>query len=339
TILGSVLGGALASRVGLKALLAGAAVLAASSQMLLLIVGLSEPGANSALPMLLAATGMLGLGFGIAAAPLNAFPALLFPRRADSALLALHTVIGLGFSVGPLIAGALVARGQWVAFPGGTLVLGLGLALAAVWARLPAPASPPVEVGGASVSWSTLGVFGLIAVLYAFAEGSFSNWAAVFLHDGRGVEEATAALALSAFWAALTVGRLALAGVVARVSAEMVWLLLLPAMAGVFLLLPLARGAWSGIGLFVLAGLSTSAFFPLTVAIASKRFPGREPLISSLLIAALMVGVGGGSFLLGALREQASFESIYRISAIYPAGALALALPLVLWGRTARNNS
>ncbi|MBL4686806.1 MAG: hypothetical protein JKY37_19570, partial [Nannocystaceae bacterium] len=72
-----------------------------------------------------------------------------------------------------------------------------------------------------------------------------------------------------------------------------------------------------GLALFAVAGLACSAFFPITLALATQRFPGRAPAIASVLVATLAVGIGSGSFLLGALRELASFDMLYRISALY----------------------
>lgn len=326
TVVGSIIGGALAARIGLRPLLVASGVLAALSQGLLLVVGRMEGGSPNALGVLLVATAAVGFGFGLSAAPLNAYPGRLFFAHRDSALVALHALLGTGFALGPLIVSALATAGAWLLFPGLGIGLGVVLTVLAVVARLPRKrVRRETERAAAPLAWQTLGLFAAVAVLYAFAEGSFSNWASVFLHDARGVRESTAALAISGFWGALTAGRLVVSALVTRLSARGIWLALPLAMAAVFLLLPFAAGPLTGVSLFVLAGLSASAFFPLTVAIASRRFAGHEALVSSVLTAALMVGVGGGSFLLGAVRESASFETIYRWSALYPLGAFAMA--------------
>lgn len=333
TVVGSLLGGALASRVGLRALLVAACVTSGASQVALLAVGFLASA--HALPVLLVATGLAGLGFGLAAAPLNSLPGALFPLRRDSALLALHTAIGAGFSVGPVLVGTLVDAGRWALFPGLVAVAALSLAVVAMGAEL-APSLPTKAKRSRGTPSALVGLFALVAVFYAFAEGTFSNWAAVFLHEHRGVSESMATVALAGFWAALTIGRLASAALVTRVASEKVWLALPVAMIAALLLLPLASGATSGIALFFFAGLACSGFFPLTVAIASKRFAGSEALVSSLLIAALMLGVGGGSFALGAMRELGSFDFLYRLAALYPIAALLLgAIALALTARSA----
>jgi hypothetical protein len=45
-----------------------------------------------------------------------------------------------------------------------------------------------------------------ICVLYAFAEGTFGNWAVLYLQNVKQLPEPIAASALSAFWAALVGG-------------------------------------------------------------------------------------------------------------------------------------
>jgi fucose permease len=322
TIVGSLLGGALARKIGLRALLVASSCAGLLSQLVLLSV-VALPS-NAVLPALLLGAGLMGLGFGGAAAPLNAYPGLLFPGRRDSALVALHTVLGAGFSLGPVLVGVLVASELWAVFPA-VVAVGNGL-MAVSGARVALPAQRPIESGRpvSAQSWAPLLVLSVIAVLYALAEGTFSNWASIYLHDARGVTEPLAALAISGFWATLTLGRLGAAAIVTRLAPLKLWLALPLAMIAVFLLLPYARGATTGIGLFCAAGLASSAFFPLTVAIANARYPGQEALVSSVLTAALMLGVGAGSFTLGALREDLSFDEIYRLSALYPLFAFAL---------------
>jgi predicted MFS family arabinose efflux permease len=119
---------------------------------------------------------------------------------------------------------------------------------------------------------------------------------------------------------------------VLRVPTQAVWLALPALMIVTFLLLPLAQGAALGIGLFALAGLACSSFFPLTITLIARAFPQHVAWASSMMIAALMVGVGVGSFVFGPLREVLSFAPLYRLSALYPALALLLAFLAVRSG-------
>ncbi|MGH8497537.1 MAG: hypothetical protein ACRERV_01800 [Methylococcales bacterium] len=87
----------------------------ALSQLLLAGTPLLSP--DTAFPIILLGTASLGFGFGLSGAPLNGFPPLFFPLRRDTAIVALHTFLGLGLAVGPLIANPFIMAGHWVWFP------------------------------------------------------------------------------------------------------------------------------------------------------------------------------------------------------------------------------
>lgn len=336
-VIGALAGGTLAAHWGLKTLLGLALLVSALSQLLLAATVVSPPQATYA--VVLVATAALGLGFGLSGAPLNGLPPLFFPRRRDTALVALHTLLGLGLAAGPSLANAFIMAGHWVGFP--LLLVGFAafLAIAARIERFPVatpgstamadsvprasvlpPArdSHPVKVPG---FW----LLASICVLYAFAEGTFGNWAVLYLQDVKHLPETIAASALSAFWAAMVGGRLLVSVLVLRVASERIWLALPILMIVAFLLLPYANTPFLGIALFAFAGLACSAFFPLSIGLASRRFENHVPWVSSALIAALMVGVGVGSYVIGLLREAFPFERLYQISALYPLAALMLA--------------
>ena len=332
-VAGAVGGGTLAKRLGLRRLLVWA-LLANCVSMALLATTAWLP-ASLAFPAVLAGTAALGLGFGLLGAPINAYPPILFPGKPDSALVAVHTLIGLGLSTGPLIASQFNASGLWMGFP--ILLAALTVALAA-WVQ---GTDLPVEEGAAEddrkeaageagpLTAPLFWMFGAIAVLYAFAEGTFANWATIYLHEAKGLSEATGNLAISVFWAAMVVGRLTVSALVARIPSAVIWPVLPALMIAGFLLMPLADSATTGIGLFALAGIACSAFFPLTIALISQAFPRHVAWVSSMMIAALMIGVGAGSFIIGALRQVLSMEDLYILSALYPLAVLVLAIPVL----------
>jgi fucose permease len=325
-VLGAVAGGTLARRLGLQPLLWLTAAGNGLSQLALAASLWVMPAL--AFPVILAGTALLGWSFGLGGAPLNSYPPQFFPKRAPAAVVALHTLLGLGLMVGPLLADGFGRAGGWVGFPLSLLGLSAVLALAAATVRLPSGAgggmerrvetNPPLTSGA---FW----IFAAIAVLYAFAEGTFSNWAVIYLREAKDLS-AVAALALSVFWGAMVVGRLLVAVLVVRIAPLTIWLALPALMIAAFLLLPGASTPVLGLGLFALAGLACSAFFPLTITLASERFPEHVAWVSSMLIAALMVGVGLGSFVIGPLREWLSLEQIYQFSAAYPIAVIGLAL-------------
>jgi fucose permease len=325
TIAGSLWASRLAARALCGPVLALAMCASGAAEVLLALV---PNGGGFACA--LAATSALGFGFGLSAAALNALPGQLFPRRKDSALVALHTVLAGGFAAGPALASAAMAARRWVAVP--LAVSALAFALAAVaLVRLPRSAAASNAhaatdtVAAASVRAGASAVLLLaIAVCYALAEGTFANWAVVYLREERALSNGAAALALSTFWFALAVGRLIASALLARISAVAIWRALPVAMALCFLALPSVHDASSAVLAFALAGLSCSAFFPLTVSLATPHFRGGAARASSLLSAALMVGVGLGSFVIGPLREGIALATLYRFSAVYPVIAWGL---------------
>ena len=96
-------------------------------------------------------------------------------------------------------------------------------------------------------------------------------------------------------------------------------------MIAAFWLVSFADSAATGIGAFAVAGLACSAFLPLTISLAVDRFPNSVAWVSSMLIAALMTGVGVGSWLVGGLHAILPLDTLYRLSSLYPILVLALA--------------
>lgn len=345
TVLGASAGGGLAVRIGLRRLLIAALVVNVSSQLLLAVPGLLLP--EFALPLILAATATLGLAFGLIGAPINSYPPMLFPTRAPTALLAVHSAIGGGLAIGPVLVSRFVEAGNWTGYP---LLLAAAcgtLAAAVRVSRLPASSSGqartivkphrfPIERSTRARNSRLFWLFAVIAATYAFAEAAFSNWVVIYLTEARGLSESKASLALSLFWVAMVTGRLLVAALVARVRPGLVWVLQPVLITGAFLAVPHASSAEASIAAFAFAGLACSGFYPLTIALASAAFPREIAWVSSMLIAALMVGVGAGTFAIGALSQHLEFDAIYRVLALIPISLIGLAIPLVRRPRAPR---
>ncbi len=325
-IIGAVAGGTLAHRLGLAALLTLALAANAASQVFLAATDFVSPA--SGFVLLNVATACSGLGFGLMGAPANVYPRLLFPARGETAIVVAHTLIGLGLAVGPLIAGVFVGLGAWYAFAVVLAAVCVLNALAVLIVRLPQAEMPESDGKEGAVRPATtlrFWLFATIAVLYALAEGTFSNWAVIFLRDSKGLSDIIAGYALSAFWGALVAGRLLVSVLIVRVPARVIWLALLVLMIAACWLIPLTDSAVTGIGAFALAGLACSAFLPLTISLAIDRFPDSVAWVSSMLIAALMTGIGIGSWVFGLLQAMFPLEALYRLSSLYPLMALLLA--------------
>lgn len=325
--LGAGASGAVLSRLGARRGLAVGTLLMGLSQAALALCLFASPG--WVYPLALLGTSLLGAGAGISAGPLNAYPQVLFPSRSESAVVALHAVTGGGLALTPLLAGAALEAGAWLAFPVALLAGHLVLWLAVE--RTPLPEPEPLREGLEArrpLESRALWVFVAIAFLYGLTECVFGNWGVVFLTEDRRLGAAMAGAGAAAFWAALGVGRVAVAALLLRLRPAPV----LPALAGLMalgcLLVPLARSPESAVAVFALGGAGCSAVLPLTLALGGRRFPGHRAWVAGALYAALVSGLGAGSFAVGLLRPALGLGSIYRLGAVPPALACALAIAL-----------
>lgn len=325
-VAGALAGGAAEGRISLKAMYVVSLVAFCLAETLLaLSAGVSS---GAALPMVMAATALFGFGFGFGGGPLNAFAALLFPARQGAAVTALHMCAGAGLTLAPILFAALDRIGLWIAGPV-ALAATAGL-LALLSLRAPLPLPPREEVQTAAGLHPARSLFfwlcAAAAMFYSVAEGTFSNWAIVFLTDERGLDPQAAALALTCFWAALTLGRL-LATLIAAWLPPVAFLLSLPlSIVATQLTLPTVGTPASAMIAFAAAGLSCSAFFPMLVAFAAAPTPRAISWIASMLTAAMMVGVGIGSYAIGALRGSEPIAELYLQSTAAPALCLISSL-------------
>ncbi|MDE2295507.1 MAG: MFS transporter [Gammaproteobacteria bacterium] len=321
-ILGAVIGALLAGRLhrrrgaaavlrsGLAANALGMAVLALASLM----------RGEAATAAILLETACLGIGFGLTLASLNPAAAVLFPRAPTAAITTLNGAIGVATALAPL--GLELARraGAWGAMPAALAVGFVALLLAgnagAPEGPVPAPGTQPHRL------WRP---FIIAVALYAIAEGSFSSWAQVYLVRIGHADAARGALALSGFWGAMTVLRLAL-GVVPERGAARRRLLLASALAigASFLLLAQLHSAATLVAGFAIAGAACGIYYPYAMAFGLASQLGDPIGFAGSMVAALMIGEGLGSFAPGELQRFASLPALY-------AGAAALALPLAFY--------
>ncbi len=134
----------LSNRFHLKrVLLAG---LIADTVAMALLAG-SDPVKTDAVafPMLLVATGALGLGFGLTLGSISTYAGAFMPDRRDVALTALNVLLGLGTALSPFLIALFTSIGQWWYLPllaaAGLLVLLVLTTLQPM--KLPAPPGGP----------------------------------------------------------------------------------------------------------------------------------------------------------------------------------------------------
>lgn len=320
---GALASGFVLARVGAKRGLVLGFALMALSQAALLAVRFAGPAA--VYPLALAGTSLLGLAAGVSAGPLNAYPQALFPGHAESAVVAVHTVIGVGLAVTPVLAGAAIDRRSWAAVPVLLACASLALVLGLERLRLPEPEAPRRAAGPHPLRVPTLGLLAGIAFLYGMTEAVYGNWGVVYLTEERGLGVAAAGLAVTAFWAAMTASRFVVAAVLLRVEPGRVLPALGTAMAVACLLVPLAGSARGCVVVFAAGGLGCSAVFPLSVGLAGRSFPADRTWVASALYAALVCGQAVGSLSAGLLHVGIALASVYRLAAVPPALLVLLA--------------
>lgn len=336
SVAGALGGGALARRMSMRAMFLWALGCFFAAEALLGLSAFAAPAVS--LVLIMTGTAAFGFGFGFGGGPLNGFAALLFPDCQGAALTALHMCAGAGLTLAPIYFAYLADHGIWIAGPASLAAASavlLGIAATTRFPDAPDDASPEAaprrHPGATAFFW----ICAAAAMLYSVAEGTFSNWAIVYLTEERGLAARDAALALTCFWASLTLGRL-LATLIAVHVPPVVFLLMLPcAMAVSLLVLPSIDSDTTAYAGFALAGLACSAFFPMLVAFTAGQAPQAISWIASMLTAAMMVGVGIGSYAVGALRGSLPIAQLYGPAIAMPAACLISIVVALRLGRSA----
>jgi FHS family glucose/mannose:H+ symporter-like MFS transporter len=323
-ILASAFGSRLARRFGLRGvLLLGlcgdliAMALLAASQLLI--------GSHAAFVLLCIATGALGLGFGATVMALNTLVEGFFPDSADSAVLLLNALLGVGTGLAPLLVALFTGLGVWWALP---LLMVLLIAML-LFGTLRAALRLPYNVASAGGGLPTrFWLYAAAVLLYGVVETLSGNWATLYLSTQRGVAARDASFALTAFWMMVTLGRVIIAFLERFVPARGIYLALPILLAVAFQIVARAGGAAIGIAGFAAVGFACSAFLPFSISFAGAEFPRQAATMSGALIAFYQVGFGIAAFGVGSLRQLGGldYSSLFSVSSLV---ALALAVAAV----------
>ncbi|HVT09462.1 MAG TPA: MFS transporter [Polyangia bacterium] len=293
----ALLGARIERRWGEKRILL-AGLSANLGSMALLVASRFALGARPvAVTLLLFATALMGAGFGLTVPALNRLAGALFPRRVDVAVLALNALLGLGTALAPLLVAVFVGLGAWWGLP-----LAVGALLAALLvSTLPLPldaaAAPATSAARSRRFW----LFVAFAIGYGVVETLNGNWAILFMEGVLKAPAALAAVALTAFWAAATIGRILFAAVDRWLPARTTFRLLPWVIAAAFVALSLvpASAPTLGVLIFALAGLGCSALLPLTISLGQSDAP------TGHLVAGYQFGYGLAAFGIAPLHSAA----------------------------------
>jgi fucose permease len=116
----------------------------------------------------------------------------------------------------------------------------------------------------------------------------------------------------------MTVSRVVLAPLPERwISRRSLLLMSAVGIAASFAALPWLSGTWAMVAAFALAGAASSIYYPFVMSMGLARFPRQQTQVAGLVVAALMVGEGLGSYGLGLLQHVQRLDHIYLASALW----------------------
>jgi predicted MFS family arabinose efflux permease len=340
-----LIGPGLASRLGERTVYLAGLVADLAAMVLLIVSWLVVHDHAAAYGLLLAATACLGAGFGLAVPALNTLAAAFHPKAVDRSVLVLNALLGLGTALAPGFVAIFVGLGFWTGLPILATVLLVGLLLVSLrlplrpvvqqegaaqpggdsQAQPPASSAPTRPAGRVPTG---MWLFGAFAVLYGFCETMNGNWSQLDI-TSLGVQSSTAALALTAFWALVTAGRVLFAAIQRWLPSRVAYHGLPFLLAGAFLLIAvLPRNApLASVGAFALAGLGCSALLPLSISIGQEKLADYQVLVAGGVIACYQAGYGIAAFSVGPLvAAGVRLPVIFGASAAVAAGMGLLSL-------------
>jgi predicted MFS family arabinose efflux permease len=239
---------------------------------------------------------------------LNTFTAAFNPAKVDSSVLVLNALLGLGTALAPVFVAVFVGLGFWWGLPVLTAVLLVGLLVVSTplplqtGARAPERGSTPTPRTGIPTRFWLYAVF---ALAYGVCETMNGNWASLDMKQ-LGASTTMASLALTAFWASVTLGRVLFAAIQLRFPTRRTYHLLPFVLAGAFVAIAALPSGEPGLGVlaFALAGLGCSALLPLTISFGQEELVVMSASVAGGLIACYQVGYGLAAFGAGPLQAS-----------------------------------
>jgi len=317
-IAAALLGGSLGGRFGIKRVYLAGLCAGLLSMGLLLLSALVAGDGSVAYLLLLLATASLGAGFGLTVPALNTLAAAFHRDRPDRAILVLNALLGFGTVLAPVFVAIFDGLGAWWGLPLTSAVLLLALILESARLPLQAEVGTPAPAREGSRIPSRFWAYAAFAVLYGVCETVNGNWAQLDMRD-LGASTASASLALTAFWAMVTVGRIAFAAIQAWFSPRLAYHVLPFLLAVAFLLIALLPDDQPALGVvaFGLAGLGCSALLPLTISFSQEELTAIAAAAAGGVIAAYQLGYGLAAFGVGPLRDAGvELSTVYGLAAI-----------------------
>ena len=173
----------------------------------------------------------------------------------------------------------------------------------------------PRSAAASAIPAARFWVFAAFAVCYGVVETMNGNWATVYMTHDLGASATVASLALTAFWAMVTVGPDPVRRHRAPAPGDATAYRLLPFVAAVALAADRAccprRHGRDGLAAFGLAGLGCSALLPLTISFGQRELAAIGASSAGLLIAFYQMGYGIAAFGVGPLQDAAGRQPVH----------------------------
>ncbi len=326
---GSFAGGTLTERLGRRLVLGGAVLIHGA--------GIAGLGLAPAWTWFVVAALVGGFGAGALDGGANGLVLDVYREGRGRAMNLLHMSFSIGALAAPLVVGTLVEGGvPWQSIAVGT---GAVIALLAIaYALIPMPSgrrargvAEPAAVDGAHVGRSLLAgpllLLGFAIAAYVASEVGVSNWIVRFLEPAP---LTTATLALSLFWAGLTLGRLVSSAIADRfdhLRFTVTCAIAMGVLIGVAVLAPTLPLSIVG---FAAAGAAAGPVFPMIVAIGGERYPERSAAVGGSLTGMAVIGSTIYPPLMGFLSVTVGLTVAMLGNVLL---ALACAVALVVFGR------
>jgi fucose permease len=301
------------------------------SMTLLLASAIVRNNSSLAYVLLLLATTGLGIGFGFTVPALNTFIAAFHPDRVDASVLTLNALLGLGTALAPVFVAAFVGLGFWWGLPLLTAIL--LAAVLVISTRLPLRTPGPAAATGHPRAGmpARFWVFAVFALLYGVCETMNGNWSSLDMTRQLGASATLGSLALTTFWAMVTMGRVGLAAAQRRFPSPRAYHLLPFVLALAFIFIAVLPSGSPALGVlaFGLAGLGCSALLPLTISFGQEQLVVISASVAGGVIAFYQLGYGIAAFGAGPLQAAGvSLPTLYGLTATVAVamGALSFAV-------------
>lgn len=313
----------------------------------LLLVAVCLPAFTNArsLPLMLTLVFFTGMGQGGLDLGANLIVSLAYPKNNTSVLNLLHFFFGLGAILGPAVVSltlVTIGSGLIVHWFAAAVFLTLGVVVFTLRETRPDRNLQPDEsittTSAKSVYFSPILWLVCITILvYVGVEYGSGSWATSYMASTTGMAKENGALVTSAYWAALTLGRLGGAALGSRVTRMRLLIAsVLVSLVGAALLV-LGRGVINISTIaFILLGISYGTIYPTAVGVMVAAFPGHQGKAVGLLTA--MGSIGGLSlpWVAGILLEKVS-PLAYTLFML--AGSVLMLALLVLTGKLLKKGS